>query len=137
MIQTQTHQAEGFNELRFEDEASEEQIWLHAQKDLELLTLNDRTEEIRRDSHLKLHRNRLSEIHNDDHLTVHNDRFTHIKGDDHLQVDQTRHEFYGDSQLLEAGREVALQGRSQVVIEAGAEITLKAGGGFENSTRAV
>ena len=130
VIRTQSHKAEGFNELRFEDEASEEQIWLHAQKDLELLTLNDRTEEIRRDSHLKLHRNRLSEIHNDDHLTVHNDRFTHIKGDDHLQVDQTRHEFYGDSQLLEAGREVHYKAGSQVVIEAGAEITLKAGGSF-------
>ncbi|WP_193054569.1 type VI secretion system Vgr family protein, partial [Halomonas citrativorans] len=97
VLRTQSHKADGFNELRFEDEAGEEQIWLHAQKDLELLTLNDRTEEIRRDSHLKLHRNRLTEIHNDDHLTVHNDRFTQVKGDDHLQVDQTRHEFYGDS----------------------------------------
>ncbi len=42
VIRTQSHKAEGFNELRFEDEAGEEQIWLHAQKDLELLTLNDR-----------------------------------------------------------------------------------------------
>ena len=130
VIRTQSHKADGFNELRFEDEAGEEQIWLHAQKDLELLTLNDRTEEIRRDSHLKLHRNRLTEIHNDDHLTVHNDRFTQVKGDDHLQVDQTRHEFYGDSQLLEVGREVHYKAGSQVVIEAGAEITLKAGGSF-------
>ncbi len=130
VLRTQSHKAEGFNELRFEDEAGEEQIWVHAQKDLELLTLNDRTEEIRNDSHLKVHRNRLSEIHNDDHLTVHNDRFTQIKGDDHLQVDQTRHELYGEAQLLEAGQEVHHKAGTQIVLEAGAEITLKAGGSF-------
>ncbi|CAM3649110.1 type VI secretion system tip protein VgrG [Halomonas sp. FME1] len=130
VIRTQSHKAEGFNELRFEDEAGEEQIWLHAQKDLELLTLNDRTEEIQNDSHLKVHRNRLTEIHNDDHLTVRNDRFTQVKGDDHLQVDQTRHELYGEAQLLEAGQEIHHKAGTQIVLEAGAEITLKAGGSF-------
>ncbi len=29
MLRTQSHEAEGFKELRFEDEADEEQIWLH------------------------------------------------------------------------------------------------------------
>ena len=130
VIRTQSHKSEGFNELRFEDATGEEQIWLHAQKDLELLTLNDRTEEIRRDSHLKLHRNRLSEIHNDDHLTVHGKRYTQIKGDDHLQVDQTRHEVYGEAQLVETGRELHHKAGSQIVLEAGSEITLKAGGSF-------
>ncbi|WP_278369735.1 bacteriophage T4 gp5 trimerisation domain-containing protein, partial [Vreelandella titanicae] len=37
VIRTQSHKSEGFNELRFEDATGEEQIWLHAQKDLELL----------------------------------------------------------------------------------------------------
>ncbi|RCV86323.1 type VI secretion system tip protein TssI/VgrG, partial [Billgrantia montanilacus] len=42
VIRTQSHKGDGFNELRFEDEAEREQIWLHAQKDLELLTNHDR-----------------------------------------------------------------------------------------------
>ncbi|MCH4565656.1 type VI secretion system tip protein VgrG, partial [Halomonas sp. EGI 63088] len=46
VLRTQSHQGDGFNELRFEDQAEREQIWLHAQKDLELLTNHDRTEEI-------------------------------------------------------------------------------------------
>ncbi len=53
VLRTQSHKADGFNELRFEDEADEEQIWLHAQKDLDLLTLNHRTEEIKRDNTLQ------------------------------------------------------------------------------------
>ncbi|MDC8805604.1 DUF6531 domain-containing protein, partial [Halomonas pacifica] len=107
-----------------------EQIWLHAQKDLELLTLNDRTETIRRDSHLAIERHRLGEIHGDDHLTVHGQRHTQVKGDDHLRVDQTRHEHYGTAQLVEAGEEVHHQAGTQVVVEAGAELTLAAGGSF-------
>ncbi|MEP4466522.1 type VI secretion system tip protein TssI/VgrG, partial [Marinobacter alexandrii] len=51
-LKTQTHKGEGSNELRFEDEADKEQIYIHAQKDLDLLTEHNRTEVIRNDSHL-------------------------------------------------------------------------------------
>ncbi|MDN3554505.1 type VI secretion system Vgr family protein [Halomonas maura] len=130
VLRTQTHQGEGFNELRFEDQHDQEQIWVHAQKDLELLTENDRTEEIRRDSHLKVKRDRIEELDRDDHLTVHGERRSQIDGDDHLSVGQTRHEKIGRSQLVEAGSEVHHKAGMKVVVEAGAEITLKAGGSF-------
>ncbi|WP_328716267.1 type VI secretion system tip protein VgrG [Halomonas elongata] len=130
VLRTQTHQGEGFNELRFEDQHDQEQIWVHAQKDLELLTENDRTEEIRRDSHLAVKRDRVSELDRDDHLTVHGERRTQIDGDDHLNVGQTRHEKIGRAQLVEAGSEVHHKAGMKVVVEAGAEITLKAGGSF-------
>ncbi|QTP57331.1 type VI secretion system tip protein VgrG [Billgrantia antri] len=130
VIRTQSHKGEGFNELRFEDEAGEEQIWLHAQKDLELLTNNDRTEEIGHDSFLTVHHDRIGEVDADDHLTVHGSRHTQIDGDDHLIVDANRHEKYGRAQLVEAGQEIHHKAGMKVVIEAGAEITLKAGGSF-------
>ena len=128
VIRTQSHQGDGFNELRFEDQADQEQIWLHAQKDLELLTNNDRTEEIGNDSHLTVRHDRISEIDNDDHLTVHGSRHVQVDGDDHLSVDATRHEKTGRAQLIEAGQEVHHKAGSKTVIDAGAEITLKAGG---------
>ncbi|MGP9467920.1 type VI secretion system tip protein VgrG [Halomonas citrativorans] len=130
VIRTQSHKAEGFNELRFEDEAGEEQIWLHAQKDLGLLTLNDRTEEIQNDSHLKVRNDRISEIDNDDHHTVHGNRHTQVDGDDHLIISGTRHEKVGQALLVEAGQEVHQKAGAKTVIDAGAEITLKAGGSF-------
>ncbi|SDM88810.1 type VI secretion system secreted protein VgrG [Franzmannia pantelleriensis] len=130
VIRTQSHQGNGFNELRFEDQADQEQIWLHAQKDLELLTNHDRSEEIGNDSHLKVHHDRISEIDSDDHLTVHGSRHTQVDGDDHLIVDATRHEKYGRAQLVEAGQEVHHKAGMKVVIDAGAEITLNAGGSF-------
>src|SRR5690554_633614 len=129
-IKTQSHKSEGFNELRFEDEADQEQIWLHAQKDLELLTHNDRTEEIGNDSFLTVHHDRISEIHADDHLTVHGQRRTQVDGDDHLIINASRHEKVGQAQLVEAGQEIHHKAGMKVVIEAGAEITLQAGGSF-------
>ncbi|SDM94954.1 type VI secretion system secreted protein VgrG, partial [Franzmannia pantelleriensis] len=108
----------------------QEQIWLHAQKDLELLTNHDRSEEIGNDSHLKVHHDRISEIDSDDHLTVHGSRHTQVDGDDHLIVDATRHEKYGRAQLVDAGQEVHHKAGMKVVIDAGAEITLNAGGSF-------
>src|SRR5690554_3222272 len=130
VIRTQSHKAEGFNELRFEDEADQEQIWLHAQEDLELLTQNDRTEEIGNDSFLTVHHDRISEIHADDHLTVRGQRRTQIDGDDHLIINASRHEKVGQAQLVEAGQEIHHKAGMKVVIEAGAEITLQAGGSF-------
>jgi type VI secretion system secreted protein VgrG len=130
VLRTQSHQGEGFNELRLEDEAGQEQIWLHAQKDLELVTHNDRTEAIGNDSHLTVHQKRISEIHADDHLTVRGQRHLKIDGDDHLIVGATRHEKTARAQLIEAGQEIHHQAGSKTVIDAGAEITLKAGGSF-------
>ncbi|MFY0992931.1 type VI secretion system Vgr family protein, partial [Halomonas sp. C05BenzN] len=130
VLRTQSHQGDGFNELRFEDQADREQIWLHAQKDLELLTNHDRTEEIGHDSHLKVHHDRIAEIDSDDHLTVHGQRHSQVDGDDHLIVGASRHEKTGRAQLIEAGQEIHHKAGMKVVIEAGAEITLQAGGSF-------
>ncbi len=130
VLRTQSHKAEGFNELRFEDEAGEEQIWVHAQKDLELLTLNDRTEEIENDSFLNVKNDRISEVDHDDHHTVHGDRFEHGEGDQHFTVQGSLHLNTGQAWLSESGRELHIKAGHKVVLEAGSEITLKAGGSF-------
>ena len=130
VIRTQSHKAEGFNELCFEDEAGEEQIWLHAQKDLELLTLNDRIEEVRNDSFLQVKNDRISEIDNDDHHTVHGNRFEHTEGQQHFSVDGTLHINAGQAWLSESGRELHIKAGHKVVLEAGSELTLNAGGSF-------
>ncbi|MDO6441004.1 type VI secretion system Vgr family protein [Marinobacter sp. 2_MG-2023] len=129
-LKTQTHKGEGSNELRFEDEVGEEQVYIHAQKDLDLLTENNRTEVIK----------------NDSHLTVENDLFTHIKGNEHQTIDGekreqtgkdhsfnvtgTLHLKAGTAWLSDSGTELHIKAGQNAVIEAGAEITLKAGGSF-------
>ncbi|WP_168015290.1 type VI secretion system Vgr family protein [Halomonas salinarum] len=130
VLRTQTHQGEGFNELRFEDQHDQEQIWLHAQKDLELLTENDRTEEIRRDSDLKIKRDRIAEIDRDDHHSIHGERREKSDGAQHLTIDGSLHLSAGQAWLTESGRELHIKAGQKVVMEAGSELTLKAGGSF-------
>ncbi|MFG6139171.1 type VI secretion system Vgr family protein [Halomonas sp. B23F22_10] len=130
VLRTQTHQGEGFNELRFEDQHDQEQIWVHAQKDLELLTENDRTEEIRRDSDLKIERDRIAEIDRDDHHSVHGERREKSDGAQHLTIDGSLHLSAGQAWLTESGRELHIKAGQKVVMEAGSELTLKAGGSF-------
>ncbi|MGR4066481.1 type VI secretion system Vgr family protein [Billgrantia sp. C5P2] len=130
VIRTQSHQGEGFNELRFEDQAGEEQIWLHAQKDLELLTNNDRTEEIGNDSFLTVHHDRIGEIDADEHHTVRGNRHEQTDGNQHLTVQGTLHVKAGQAWLSECGRELHIKAGHKVVLEAGSEMTLNAGGSF-------
>ncbi|MGH1330277.1 MAG: type VI secretion system Vgr family protein [Paracoccaceae bacterium] len=48
-FKTDTHEGDGFNELRFEDEKDKEEIFVHGQKDMNMEILNDRTKRIGRD----------------------------------------------------------------------------------------
>jgi len=129
-LKTQTHKGEGSNELRFEDEADKEQIYVHAHKDLDLLTENNRTEVIRNDSHLTVDRHRKAHIKGNDHATVDGEKRESIGGDSSLTVNGSHHSKQGKNQLIEAGSEIHHKAGMKIVIEAGAEVTLKAGGSF-------
>ena len=129
-LKTQTHKGEGSNELRFEDEADKEQIYIHAQKDLDLLTENNRTEVIRNDSHRTVDNNELSHIKGNEHATVDGEKCESVGGDYSLTVNGSHHSKQGKNQLIEAGNEIHHRAGMKIVIEAGAEVTLKAGGSF-------
>ena len=129
-LKTQTHKGEGSNELRFEDEADKEQIYIHAQKDLDVLTENNRTEVIKNDSHLTVENDRFSQVKNNDHTTVDGEQREKIGGDYSLTVNGSHHSKFGKGQLIEAGNEIHHKAGMKIVIETGAEVTLKAGGSF-------
>ncbi|WP_322002753.1 type VI secretion system Vgr family protein [Marinobacter alexandrii] len=129
-LKTQTHKGEGSNELRFEDEADKEQIYVHAQKDLDLLTEHNRTEVIRNDSHLTVNNNRFERVGGNSHTTLEGECRERIGGDFSHIVGGCHHSHQGRAQLIEAGREIHHKAGMKIVIEAGAEVTLQAGGSF-------
>jgi len=129
-LKTQTHKGEGNNELRFEDEADQEQIYVHAQKDLDLLTENNRTEVIKNDSHRTVAKDEFSHIKGNDHSTVDGEKRESIGGDLSLIANGSQHSKQDKNQLIEAGSEIHHKAGIKIVIEAGAEVTLKAGGSF-------
>ncbi|MFJ5478286.1 type VI secretion system Vgr family protein [Pectobacterium carotovorum] len=130
VLRTETHQGEGFNELRFEDQAGQEEIYIHGQKDLKALVENDVVWHIKHDAHTEIDNERVTRIKANDHLTVENEKRDHITEGYSLTVDASMHQKLGQALLVEAGQEIHLKSGNKIVLEAGAELTLKVGGSF-------
>ncbi|MFQ2193563.1 type VI secretion system Vgr family protein [Aeromonas jandaei] len=130
VLRTETHKGEGFNELRFEDQAGQEEIYIHGQKDLNVLIENDAAWHIKHDEHRDIDNERVTRIKANDHLTVEGEKRDQIKADYSLTVDASLHQKLGQSLLVDAGQEVHHKAGMKIVMEAGAELTLKVGGSF-------
>ena len=144
VLRTETHQGEGFNELRFEDQAGAEEIYIHGQRDLNAVIRHDATWHIGHDLHTDIDNERVTRVRivpgkdgappslGHDNLTVEGEKRDHIKGDYSLTVDGSQHQKQGESLLVEVGQEIHIKVGEKVVLEADAEMTVKAGGSFVN-----
>ncbi|WP_072668988.1 type VI secretion system Vgr family protein [Vibrio injensis] len=130
VLRSESHQGEGFNELSFEDQAGQEKIYLHAQKDVEGLVLNDATMHIKHDKHLTVENDQFSHIHHHQHLTVDGERRLKVGQDHSVEVGGALQQKVADKMVMDAGNEVHLKAGNKLVLDAGSEITIQAGGSF-------
>ena len=84
----------GFNELRFEDKKSDEEIYIHAQKDYDLVIENDRTSTIKRD--------RTETVERDQKVMINDNRKLHVKNDS-----------------LHTGTDITLEGKKSITLKVG------------------
>lgn len=77
-FKTDTHQGEGFNELRFEDENGREEIFVHAQKNMNTVVLNNKTERIENNHVTLVEHNRESEVTRDHNEVVGGNMTVHV-----------------------------------------------------------
>ncbi|WP_437436992.1 type VI secretion system Vgr family protein [Pseudomonas aeruginosa] len=82
-IRSKTHRGHGFNELRFEDEAGQEEIYVHAERDQNIRVNNDETRTVGNDQSNATGRDRSTSVGQDDALEVGRDRKEHV-GQDHF-----------------------------------------------------
>lgn len=76
----------GFNELRFEDAKGAEEIFLHAQKDLNEKILNDMSTSVGHDQTLGVDNDRTKTIKGYETITVNKDRMTTIDGSETIHI---------------------------------------------------
>lgn len=120
----------GCNELRFEDKKGEEQVFFHAQKDMDQRVKHDLKEFVGNDMHLIVKGNRKESVEGNSHQQVTGNHLEKVDGKLALQVGTQRDEKVGTNYAVEAGQEIHLKGGTTIVIEAGTQLSLKAGGGF-------
>jgi type VI secretion system secreted protein VgrG len=135
-----------FNEIRLEDKKGSEQIFVHGEKDVDILIKQERRESIGASRHLTVAADRIESVGANQHLKVATDRFEEIGANQHLKVTGDRNEDVGMQHSLnvgtnltakaalnivgQAGMQIYLKGGMSVVIEAGVDVTLKGPGGF-------
>ncbi len=120
----------GFNELRIEDLKGEEEIYMHAEKDVHTYVKNNWKEQILQEQHSTVEQERFIHVHNNDHLQVDTDLMEQVKGNMHTTVGTDTQIATGSRYLLKAGSEIHGKAGQKVTIEAGTELTIKAGGSF-------
>ncbi|MCG2747201.1 MAG: type VI secretion system tip protein VgrG [Desulfobulbaceae bacterium] len=135
----------GFNEIRFEDKKGEEQVFIHAEKDMDQRVKNDLRQWVGNDRHLIVKRDHFETVEFDKHLNIARDEMTEIGRDRHLKVaGKEAMEIAGSRSIVvngdmievirkggsvEAGGDYYIKGMN-VVIEGMTGLTIKVGGSF-------
>jgi type VI secretion system secreted protein VgrG len=88
VFKTDTHEGRGYNELTFEDQRQNERIYMHAEKDLEIEVLNDRTLRVTHDDASSIDNDRTVSVGHDQAHTVANERVTTVGANDKVTIGQ-------------------------------------------------
>jgi type VI secretion system secreted protein VgrG len=78
----------GFNELRFEDAAGSEEIYVHAQKDYNEVVLHDHSTTVNRHQKNHVKGNQTENVDCNQTMTVGGVRTHHVKKEEHITVDK-------------------------------------------------
>jgi type VI secretion system secreted protein VgrG len=77
----------GYNELRFEDKAGSEEIFVHAQKDYNEVVEHDHTTTVHHDQTNSVDANQTESVGGHQTMTVNHNRTVHIKGSQSVTID--------------------------------------------------
>ncbi|MBK5003666.1 type VI secretion system Vgr family protein [Pseudomonas sp. S32] len=132
-IKSQTHKGDGFNEMRFEDELGQEEVFIHAQRDQNNIVKHDETtrignnreEQVEHDESIVIGNDRSESVGNDERVTIGRDAFIDGKrnrvirvGKDHmLEVGNNRHDRTAVNHLHQVGghQQTTVQGSVHLV----------------------
>jgi type VI secretion system secreted protein VgrG len=117
----------GYNELSIEDRTGQEKIYLRAQRDIEQLILNDSRSLISNDRFEQVDNNSTSLIKGEEFHTTQGVRSTVIGGDELITISGNSSTTSAGSLVIQAGQQTHVTA-TNVVIDAGMSLTLKAGG---------
>ena len=120
----------GCYELRFEDKAGGEEIYLHAAKDYQERIEHNSHSHIVNDRQQLIEGQHTIKVRGEVHHTVLGTSHWHAKADEHHIINNNRHTLVASKELLTAGQNIHLSTGQKVILEAGAELTFKAGGSY-------
>ena len=129
-IKSQTHKGDGYNELRFEDEKDQEEIFVHAQKDQNIVVNHnettqighDRKERVEHDETASIGHDRTETVGNDDQVTIGKDRRHQIGQDALLTVERNHTLIIGKDRIENVGNHRKDQTTANHIIDVGGHV---------------
>ncbi|WP_350297692.1 type VI secretion system Vgr family protein [Pseudomonas putida] len=142
-IKSQTHKGDGFNELRFEDELGQEEVFIHAQRDQNNVVKhdettqvgNDRKEQVDNDESILIGHDRTETVGNDERITIGQDAALDIGRNHTIRIAKDRVENIGNHRhdQIAANHHTRIGGNFEQRVEGHAE--LEARGDIRRRTR--
>lgn len=124
---TPTDSAAGYNELSFDDRNGHELVFLRAQKNHEVVVLENDTERIGGTQLSSVGGDRTADVLGHDALKVKKDRAAQILGNDHLVISAGANTLIGGERGTEIGKNDKLEAGGGLFYQAGAEVRIQAG----------
>ncbi len=93
----------GFNEIRFEDKKGSEEIFVHAQKDENIVVGNDKTENVGHDETIAIANDRVETVSGNETLSVVKNRTRTVSQNETVTVSLTRSHTVGVNEMINVG----------------------------------
>ncbi|ADM99133.1 type VI secretion system tip protein VgrG [Dickeya dadantii] len=115
-LRTSTHKGAGFNELRFEDQAGQEEVFIHAQKDMNTVVLNNRSTSVNASHTENVGGDQTVVVQHNQTVSVKENQVTEIQGEQTVAVTKNRHTTVDDNESLQVKKNIAIQSQSGDVL---------------------
>jgi len=111
----------GSNEYRFEDKKGSEEIYQHAQKDLTIVTENDKNQSTGHDETLKIGHDRTKTVKNDETTTVNGNRTETVDKDETITIHGNR------TETVDKEETITIHGNRTETVDKNETITIQGG----------
>ncbi|RKJ85675.1 type VI secretion system tip protein VgrG [Aeromonas veronii] len=108
-LRSNTHKGKGFNELRFEDKAGQEEVFLHAQHDMNTVVLNNRSTSVNANHTEQVGGSQTVAVQGNQTVSVKLDQVTEVQGEQTIAVTKNRSTMVNDNESLQVKNNIAIQ----------------------------
>ncbi|MDH0175334.1 type VI secretion system tip protein VgrG [Aeromonas dhakensis] len=108
-LRSNTHKGKGFNELRFEDKAGQEEVFLHAQHDMNTVVLNNRSTSVNANHTEQVGGSQTVAVQGNQTVSVKLDQVTEVQGEQTVAVTKNRSTMVNNNESLQVKNNIAIQ----------------------------
>ena len=125
----------GANEIRFEDKTGDEELYVHAEKNLNTRVRNDETHFVAKNQTTKVwndqitevHKDRTEEVWGDEKITLHQNRVETVTANETVTINGNRSVTISGTETLKVTGDIKVDGDGNIAITAASKITLTCG----------